>query len=66
MFCKQKKGQLNVYAVLLVVILAIILIILGYGLLRNVFFPLILSAVWALVLKLAKNYVKNFFFRDEK
>jgi len=57
---------LNVYAVLLVVILAIILIILGYGLLRNVFFPLILSAVWALVLKLAKNYVKNFFFRDEK
>jgi len=66
MFFKSKKQHKVPYLLLLVVLLSVILVILGFALMKNIFFPLILSAAWAIILKLIKGAVKNIFFPSEK
>ena len=65
MFFHTKRKAQTPYMLLLVVILAVILVIIGFALLRNVFLPLIMSAVWGLILKLVKDGVRNIFFPSE-
>ncbi|MBN1923448.1 MAG: hypothetical protein JW791_01660 [Nanoarchaeota archaeon] len=65
MFFRKKKKNKDLFMLLLVVILSVLLVIIGFSILKSVFFPLLISAVWAILLKLVKKTVRNFFFSSE-
>jgi hypothetical protein len=64
---KKKAGnnKNKAYMMLLVVLLVIILVLLGFVLFKNVLFPLMISALWAVILKLIKDAAKGFLFPSE-
>ncbi len=65
LFNTQPKNKTSIYAILAVVIVAVLLIVLGYVLLRDVLFPMLISAIWALFLDVLKKVVRDLLFSSE-
>jgi predicted PurR-regulated permease PerM len=58
---KNKHSNKN-YLTLALVIIAVVIAILGFLMLKDAMFPLILSALWAFIIKFVKSSLKNYFF----
>ncbi len=65
LFSASSNNKANIYAILAVVIVAVLLIVLGYVLLRDVLFPMLISAIWALFLDVLKKVVRDLLFSSE-
>lgn len=64
MFFRKKKKNNVFYAVLVIALIALILAILGFTAIKDMLFPLLLSAIWHFFLKFIKNTIRNMFFSD--
>jgi predicted PurR-regulated permease PerM len=59
---KKNKNYSKHYMTLVLVIIAIVIAILGLMLFKDALFPLLISGIWAFLLKTIKKTVKNYFF----
>jgi predicted PurR-regulated permease PerM len=58
---KINKNYSKHYMTLVLVIIVIIIAILGLMLFKDALFPLIISGIWAFLIKNIKNTIKNYF-----
>ena len=61
-FKKSKKMYSEHYVTLILVIIAVVVAILGLMLFKDALFPLIISGIWAYIIKMIKSAIKNYFF----
>ncbi|VVB74243.1 Uncharacterised protein [Candidatus Tiddalikarchaeum anstoanum] len=65
MFFKKKVNNTKFfYTMLIISIIAIIVAVIGFALIKDILFPLTLSMLWHFLLKMIKNSVRNAFFKD--
>ncbi|MDD4353760.1 MAG: hypothetical protein PHN56_04860 [Candidatus Nanoarchaeia archaeon] len=59
---KKNKNYSEHYLTLVLVIIVIVIAILGLMLFKDALFPLLISGIWAFLIKTIKKSIKNYFF----
>jgi predicted PurR-regulated permease PerM len=59
---KKNKNYSEHYLTLALVIIAVVVAILGLMMFKDALFPLLISGVWAYLVKMIKKSIKNYFF----